>query len=333
MRTAILCQETLQRLREEGKTYFKMGIAIHYGRVYLARFIADESGGADHGHRPQREPGGPPLLGGQEAAGRGRGSAARPDRAAARLGAAGDAWTARASSSTRASPSAATPCVQLEAHLPLVQTDSEGGARAWSTSTSRSARRLVIRYAGDAKFKGVRSSFPVYEVDFEVLMQRIWAPWRRRVRERRGQAARAAGCVLCRGAEGRAARPDSLVVHVAPLSFVVMNLYPYNAGHVMVAPRRHVGSLAAADAGGAVRDDGPGAAAGAVLAEVYKPDGINLGMNLGKPAGAGVADHIHLHVVPRWTGDTNFMTVVGETRVIPEDPAKACARLRSLFER
>ena len=69
-----------------------------------------------------------------------------------------------------------------------------------------------------------------------------------------------------------------------------------------------------------------------VLREVYRPDGLNLGMNLGRSAGAGVADHIHLHVVPRWTGDTNFMTVAAGTRVIPEDPAQACARLRAHFE-
>jgi ATP adenylyltransferase len=141
-------------------------------------------------------------------------------------------------------------------------------------------------------------------------MERIFSPWRY---EYVNAGARNEECVLCRARDG-VEGADRLVVHVAALNFVVMNLYPYNAGHLMIAPRRHVGSL------------------GAATREVYHPEGINVGMNLGRPAGAGVADHIHLHVVPRWTGDTNFMTVLGNTRVIPEDPKKACARLRPYFK-
>lgn len=138
------------------------------------------------------------------------------------------------------------------------------------------------------------------------------------------------GCVLC-NALAKAPADESLVVHQAGFTFIVMNLYPYNAGHVMVAPRRHVGSLA--DATGeelaemmvlARRLEG-------VLGEVYRPEGLNIGMNLGRAAGAGVLGHIHLHVVPRWGGDTNFMTVVGDTRVIPEGPVEACRRLRPYF--
>ncbi len=164
-------------------------------------------------------------------------------------------------------------------------------------------------------------------------MERIWAPWREEYVTGAGKkGAQRGGCVLCRTLE-KARRPGSLVAHVAPLSFVMMNRFPYNAGHVMVAPRRHVGSLAAATAEELSEIMALTRRLEGILGKAYKPDGINLGMNLGKSAGAGVADHIHLHVLPRWTGDTNFMTVVGETRVIPEDPAKACARLRSLFER
>jgi ATP adenylyltransferase len=112
-----------------------------------------------------------------------------------------------------------------------------------------------------------------------------------------------------------------------------MNLYPYNAGHLMIAPRRHVGSLGAATPEELSEMMALARRAEGVLGEVYKPDGMNVGLNLGKAAGAGVADHIHLHVVPRWAGDTNFMTVTGEVRVIPEDPFLASARLRPLFQR
>ena len=138
------------------------------------------------------------------------------------------------------------------------------------------------------------------------------------------------GCVLCRALE-RAAEAQSLVVHVAPLCFIVMNLYPYSAGHLMVSPKRHVATLSEASGEELQEMMLLARRLEAVLNEVYRPQGINLGMNLGKSAGAGVADHIHLHMVPRWTGDTNFLTVIGETRVIPEDPAAACGRLRAQF--
>jgi ATP adenylyltransferase len=141
-----------------------------------------------------------------------------------------------------------------------------------------------------------------------------------------------AGCVFCRAGEDAHA-PNSLVVHESSLNLVVMNLYPYNAGHVMVAPRRHVGSLGDATAEELAEMMSLARRLEAVLGEVYRPDGVNIGMNLGRSAGAGVLGHIHLHVVPRWNGDTNFMTVVGETRVIPEDPAEACRRLRPHFVR
>ncbi len=145
-------------------------------------------------------------------------------------------------------------------------------------------------------------------------------------------AERVTGCVLCRARDG-VDGSDRLLVHTAELNFVVMNLFPYNGGHVMVAPKRHVGSLLEATAEELDEMMALARRLEAVFREVYKPDGINLGMNLGRPAGAGVADHIHLHVVPRWTGDTNFMTVVGGTRVIPEEPEQAAARLRPYFAR
>jgi ATP adenylyltransferase len=143
-------------------------------------------------------------------------------------------------------------------------------------------------------------------------------------------ADRTPGCVLCRARDGEGGA-DRLIVHVAETNFVVMNLYPYSGGHVMVAPKRHLGSLAEATPEELAEMMALARRLEAVFREEYRPDGINLGMNLGRSAGAGVADHIHMHLVPRWNGDTNFMTIVGGTRVIPEQPEQACLRLRPYF--
>lgn len=135
-----------------------------------------------------------------------------------------------------------------------------------------------------------------------------------------------AGCVFCE-------RTDELVLVRGRLCYVVLNLYPYNNGHLMVIPYRHVGSLAAAtpdELGELMRLTRDAEVA---LTEAYGPQGINVGMNLGQAAGAGIVDHIHVHLVPRWLGDTNFMSVVGETRVLPEDLAATAKRLRPIFER
>ena len=140
------------------------------------------------------------------------------------------------------------------------------------------------------------------------------------------------GCVLCLAVEG-ASGPDSLVVHVGAHDFVVMNRYPYNPGHIMIAPRRHVGTLQDATAEELTEMMSLARRAEEAFREAYQPDGMNIGMNLGRPAGAGVADHIHLHAVPRWIGDTNFMGVVGGVRVIPEEPGQAATRLRPCFAR
>jgi ATP adenylyltransferase len=159
-------------------------------------------------------------------------------------------------------------------------------------------------------------------------MERIWSPWRHAYVTR---AEDANDCVFCAAQstdQGRA-----LVVHDAPLAYVILNLYPYNAGHLMVVPRRHVASLSL------LTPDELNALAlltqrsEQVLAEAYQPQGINVGMNLGRPAGAGIVDHLHMHLVPRWNGDTNFMSVVGEVRVLPEELPRTAERLRPLFEK
>ena len=139
-------------------------------------------------------------------------------------------------------------------------------------------------------------------------------------------------CVLCRALES-AGEKDSLLVHAAKLSFIVMNLYPYNSGHVMVAPRRHVGTLAGATPEELAEIMALTRRLESVMDEVYRPDGLNVGVNVGRAAGAGIPGHVHMHALPRWNGDTNFMTAVAETRVLPEDPVEAAAKLRERFGR
>ena len=140
------------------------------------------------------------------------------------------------------------------------------------------------------------------------------------------------GCVFCLAA-GASAQPDPLIVFKGTLAFVILNLYPYNNGHIMVVPYRHVGSLAALSAEELAEIGVLTQRCEVALTEAYNPQGLNVGINLGKPAGAGVLDHVHVHVVPRWTGDTNFMTVVGEARVLPETLDASAQRLRTMFDK
>jgi ATP adenylyltransferase len=142
------------------------------------------------------------------------------------------------------------------------------------------------------------------------------------------------GCIFCNaGRTDPAAPSDELVLVRGRLAYVILNLYPYNNGHLMVVPCRHVGSLAAADGEELSELMRLTRHAEIALAEVYHPQGINVGINLGRAAGAGVPDHMHVHVVPRWSGDTNFMSVISDTRVLPENLSDTARRLRPIFER
>jgi ATP adenylyltransferase len=157
-------------------------------------------------------------------------------------------------------------------------------------------------------------------------MDRLWTPWRLAyVTEASGVVE---GCIFC----AADARPDEpLVVHRAAESFVILNKFPYNNGHLMVVPRRHAGRLADLTRSEVEELFTLAQLAERVLGDVYRPHGFNMGLNLGRAAGAGVLDHLHLHIVPRWNGDTNFMAVVGETRVLPEELGETVARLRAAF--
>jgi len=160
-------------------------------------------------------------------------------------------------------------------------------------------------------------------------MERLWTPWRLEYVTAASKDGK--GCVFCDALISDSA--TSLIVHRGTTCFVILNLYPYNNGHLMVVPQRHVGRLALLEPAEVAELMTLTRAVEMALQELYDPHGFNMGLNLGKSAGAGVLDHLHMHVVPRWNGDTNFMTVVGETRVLPEELAHTAARLRPILAR
>jgi ATP adenylyltransferase len=126
---------------------------------------------------------------------------------------------------------------------------------------------------------------------------------------------------------------ENLIVHRAERNFVILNRFPYTNGHVMVVPYDHIGFLEQMPDATLVEMIRLAKIAEQHLRAIYRPDGLNLGMNLGRSAGAGIADHLHMHVLPRWAGDTNFMTVTGETRVLPEDLPATWEKLSAAFGR
>ncbi len=158
-------------------------------------------------------------------------------------------------------------------------------------------------------------------------MQTLYTPWRLKYISMNSASEE---CFLCAAAENPG-DPERLVVHATDHHLVILNLHPYTNGHLMVAPLPHLASPA---------DSAPDAReefwplvlqTQDVLARAYSPHGFNIGSNLGRAAGAGVPGHFHFHVVPRWDGDTNFMSVVAGVRLIPEEPLEICRRLRRVF--
>ncbi len=157
----------------------------------------------------------------------------------------------------------------------------------------------------------------------------MWAPWRMRYVGVPDDQ-RPEGCVLCQlPAQGDDAA--TYILHRGRLAYVIMNLYPYNNGHLMVVPYRHVASLTALEPDAAAEVVELARLSQAVVQRAMHPQGFNLGMNQGRAAGAGIDDHLHLHLVPRWVGDTNFMPAVGNTRVMPQHLDETYALLREGF--
>ncbi len=164
-------------------------------------------------------------------------------------------------------------------------------------------------------------------------MDILWSPWRYDYikADKTDTSNGSSGCVFCDILDNSASDDENFIIKRAGFNFVILNIYPYISGHLMVIPYEHIADL----------DKAPKEATDelmdltkkcqSVLREVYQPQGINLGMNLGKAAGAGVAEHLHLHILPRWIGDANFMTAIGETRTIPESLQTTYEKVKDKF--
>lgn len=158
-------------------------------------------------------------------------------------------------------------------------------------------------------------------------MDHLWSPWRYQYVQK---ARTSAVCIFCeKAAEQKDA--ENFLVYRGEHNFILLNLYPYTTGHLMIVPYQHVDTLEAASRESLEEMMLLAQRAQGHLGAIYKPAGFNIGMNLGESAGAGIADHIHMHVLPRWPGDTSFITTVGETRVLPEELAVTYRKLSGAF--
>ncbi len=165
-------------------------------------------------------------------------------------------------------------------------------------------------------------------------LDRMWATWRQDyVSGETGEISRASEgkCVLCSVLDLRASYPEQLV-HTGESAAVILNAYPYNTGHVMVLPYEHVADFDDLDPTTRLEMFDLVVRTIGAIQTSYTPDGVNMGANIGRGAGAGIPDHLHVHVLPRWDGDTNFMTTVGGVRVLPETLDSTLERLRSAFD-
>lgn len=151
-------------------------------------------------------------------------------------------------------------------------------------------------------------------------MERLWSPWRSQyIGTFKDEVIIGENdCFFCSAIEMNSISLDTLIVYIAEYSFVIMNKYPYNNGHLLIAPKRHIGSLNNLEEAELNEIAKLQVVSTNVLEKIYKPHGFNIGANLGRAAGAGVPDHIHYHVIPRWNGDTNFMPIVAETKILSQ---------------
>jgi ATP adenylyltransferase len=158
-------------------------------------------------------------------------------------------------------------------------------------------------------------------------MKQLWSPWRMKYIEKHSKKS---GCVFC-NAQAKADTADNLIAFRGKNAYVILNRYPYTSGHLMVVPFDHKPNLEELDAPTRAEIMELTTQCMTVLRKLYNPQGFNMGANIGEAAGAGVVGHVHIHIVPRWAGDTNFMSTLGETRVLPESLEDTYERVRKEF--
>jgi len=163
-------------------------------------------------------------------------------------------------------------------------------------------------------------------------MKNLWSPWRSKYIESFKNEQSNGSCIFCDAVEKDITDMSNLVVHKSKNSFVMLNLYPYNNGHLMIVPKRHIGKIELLNEKELHELMDEIMLAEKVLRKVYEPQGFNIGANLGRAGGAGIEEHIHFHILPRWNGDTNFMPAIGEVKVISQDLAETKKRLLNGYQ-
>jgi len=164
-------------------------------------------------------------------------------------------------------------------------------------------------------------------------MEKLWSPWRSKYIDSLKDKNPDEGCIFCNASKKDIYDLDNLLVHKSELTFTLLNLYPYNNGHLMIVPFRHTGDFSSltGDEGSMIIKELQ--LAQHALTKILKPEGYNIGANLGRVSGAGIDEHIHFHIVPRWSGDTNFMPVLGEVKVISQELRETKSKLLEAYKK
>lgn len=164
-------------------------------------------------------------------------------------------------------------------------------------------------------------------------MKNLWSPWRSKYIESFKDEQSNGGCIFCEASKQDVDDLKNLIIHKDSHTFTLLNMFPYNNGHLMIVPNRHIGEFDLLNKGESIEIMEQIKLAKKALADIYNPQGFNIGVNLGRASGAGIEEHVHFHIVPRWSGDTNFMPVLGEVKIISQDLAETKKLLLTAYKK